>query len=790
MNMQPFATSTSVRRAALAVATAASCLIGTAWATPGKIENAGFEEGLAAWETAVYGAKSEIAVDETVRHGGKASLRVSATEPSDTALAQNVQLKPGQGYRLTGWVRTEGLNPMGSSVYGTLQVQPVATSGCLGTGANTGGTNDWKRVSVLFFAPPDGLAHIALFFVGFGRGTGTAWFDDLSLEEVDMPKSPLTITREALCPGSISRFQYGQFIEYLCDLVPGMWAEKLYDTSFEGLSPYMFTHIKETDFKEQPWYPSGATNRGWFGRDAGTQISGDNSYKIEVASGAPCKVGVSQDGVGFAKGEKLTFSCFSRLFGAKGPVQVSLHDKEGKVYAKGVIPADITWKKQTIELTPNAACKWATVTLEFLAPGTLWLDNVSLMPVDNKGGWRTDVFEALKALKPGIIRTGGSVVEEPSMGNYEWQYLVGDPDRRKPFRAWGGLQNPKAGLREFIELCRMVDAEPLLCVAFSRRTPKSAADMVEYFNGSVTTPMGAQRAEDGHPEPYKVKYWQVGNERFGKDYDDGVAAFCEAMLKVDPSIKLFANYPTEGTIANAGKLIDYVCPHHYGCDNLEWCKSDIATTRELIKKLAPGRDIKIAVTEWNTTAGDWPKRAMLWTLSNALACSRYHNLMHRHADIVEIANRSNMTNSFCSGIIQTNNRTLYKTPTWYAQWLYSNLAGTKPLKVDSETPVDVGLDISATLSAKGDEVVLFVVNDGTQAASRPLDLSAFGKTGQTVDVWTLGDTKKAGEPDVTNSFADPERVKYAKSALKVDSPKFTFRFPALSLTVIRWKVAK
>src|SRR4030042_558201 len=88
-------------------------------------------------------------------------------------------------------------------------------------------------------------------------------------------------------------------------------------------------------------------------------------------------------------------------------------------------------------------------------------------------------------------------------------------------------------------------------------------------------------------------------------------------------------------------------------------------SRPRAREYAPGRNLKIAVTEWNTTAGDWGLgRAMLWTLDNALACSRYHNLLHRYADLVEIANRSNLTNSFCSGIIQTNNFRLYKTPTY------------------------------------------------------------------------------------------------------------------------------
>src|SRR5213595_3870657 len=71
------------------------------------------------------------------------------------------------------------------------------------------------------------------------------------------PVTIVKITPEPLSDGRISPFQYGQFVEYLCDLVPAMWSEKLYDGSFEGLSPYTFVYLKETDFKEKPWYPSG-----------------------------------------------------------------------------------------------------------------------------------------------------------------------------------------------------------------------------------------------------------------------------------------------------------------------------------------------------------------------------------------------------------------------------------------------------------------------------------------------------------------------------------------------------
>jgi alpha-L-arabinofuranosidase len=85
-------------------------------------------------------------------------------------------------------------------------------------------------------------------------------------------------------------------------------------------------------------------------------------------------------------------------------------------------------------------------------------------------------------------------------------------------------------------------------------------------------------------------------------------------------------------------------------------------------------------------------------------------------------------------------------------------------------------------------VILFAVNDQREAIDHPLDFSAFGRHSQTLEVWTLADTRHAGEPDATNSFADPDRVMPVRSTFEAASPQFTYHFPPLSLTVMRWSV--
>jgi alpha-N-arabinofuranosidase len=605
---------------------------------------------------------------------------------------------------------------------------------------------------------------------------------------IDPSAAPAVVTRERIASGTISPLQYGQFIEYLCTLVPGMWAEKLDDGSFEGLSPYKFAYLKETDFRERPWHPIGATNRATFERDRATKISGETSFKIAATGDIPCTVGIAQDGLAVRRGLACDFSSSIRSQGIRGPVRVTLH-REGMVYAACELQPTTDWRKHRARLIPAGTDAHATLSITFRGPGTLWLDNASLMPEDAVGGWRKDVVEAVRTLKPGVIRFGGSALDDPNLGEFEWRDTIGDPDRRKPFRAWGGLQPAGAGIEEFVQFCRQVEAEPLICVRITGRSPKDAADQVQYFNGGADTPMGALRARNGHPEPYGVRDWQVGNERSGPDYEARLPEFCRAMKQADPTIQLLSSYPTAGVLRQAGPWLDFVAPHHYDCADLAGAESDLASIRRRIETHAPGRPIRVAVTEWNTTGGDWgPKRARLWTLENALACSRYHNLLHRHTDLAIIACRSNLTNSFCSGCIQTDNHRLYKTPTYYAQQLYSTLAGDRPLRIDSPLSAHAAPDLSATLTAREDAVVVFGVNDRLEPLSRPFDFSAFGAGGQELEVWTLADTRQAGEPDVTNGFAEPERIVPRRSTLTAASPRFVYRFPPLSLTVLRWRV--
>ena len=139
--------------------------------------------------------------------------------------------------------------------------------------------------------------------------------------------------------------------------------------------------------------------------------------------------------------------------------------------------------------------------------------------------------------------------------------------------------------------------------------------------------------------------------------------------------------------------------------DLNGTEEDFKRLQDEIVRDGDGKNIRVAVTEWNATGGEWGlARGILLTLGNALTLSRYQNMMHRYSDLVQIANRSNLSDSFGSGVIEPGPGSLYFTPTYYSQRLYQRAAGSYPLKMDRNSSLSLYLrepDLDATLSPDG-----------------------------------------------------------------------------------------
>jgi hypothetical protein len=141
----------------------------------------------------------------------------------------------------------------------------------------------------------------------------------------------LRITRDRICPGAISPYQYGQFIEYLCGLTQSMFAEQVSDGSFEGVPPYNVSFRKELDRIEQPWYPDGAVHRGDYALDPVNPFNGKVSQRISQKNGDPCTLGISQGEKYVKAGQAFRCVIHLRANGTQHPVVVAIWG-HGKTY--------------------------------------------------------------------------------------------------------------------------------------------------------------------------------------------------------------------------------------------------------------------------------------------------------------------------------------------------------------------------------------------------------------------------------------------------------------------------
>ena len=101
---------------------------------------------------------------------------------------------------------------------------------------------------------------------------------------------------------------------------------------------------------------------------------------------------------------------------------------------------------------------------------------------------------------------------------YDWRDGIGDHDKRPPRRevAWNGTESNDMGIDDFMTFCRLIGAEPYIAVNSGLGDDHSAAEEVEYVNGSAASRLGRLRAANGHPAPYGVKIWGIDNEMYGE----------------------------------------------------------------------------------------------------------------------------------------------------------------------------------------------------------------------------------------------------------------------------------
>ncbi len=602
---------------------------------------------------------SVIKLDSTVSKTGNQSVLISSERLTGLSINQELFLPVGTLWRLSAWAKFERVMASGKAP----AIGIDTPSGSQGR-TMIGGNGDWREGQIVFRIPSPGRVTIRL--IAFSSSSGKVWFDDVQLSPVTEDTKTVeqvTITNDRLSHKPIDLKQGGQFIEPLCYLLSSMSAQQVQSTSFEEETPCDFEYRKAVDQPYRPWYPDGSVHVARYSFDTQNPFNGERSQKIELPL-ANTWAAISQDGFYLDAGHTYTLKLHVR---GEGSVRVRawLHGA-GKTLVEPVALGEPTagWRPVKVVMKARESLPNATLTIEASGPGTVWLDRVYFIDQNAVLGiWRRDVVEALKAMNPGVIRFGGTTIQ-----SWDWEKCIGDWDKRVPYQTdgWGGFDPNFIGLEEFVALCRYVNAEPLICVRWTGKRPEDAAAEVEYLNGDASTKWGSLRVKNGHAKPYGVKYWQVGNEIDGPEYLQSLKAFAEAMKKADPSINVLSSFPQPHMLELTGGLLDYLCPHDYEVGDLAGNEMEFKRLADQIAHEGRGRDVRVAVTEWNSTGGEKGlHRGMLLTLGNALSCSRYQNLMQRYCNLVEMANRSNLSDSFGSGVIQPELGSLYLTPTYF-----------------------------------------------------------------------------------------------------------------------------
>lgn len=320
---------------------------------------------------------------------------------------------------------------------------------------------------------------------------------------------------------------------------------------------------------------------------------------------------------------------------------------------------------------------------------------------------REDTLDLIQQLNPPLIRyPGGNFAS-----GYHWEDGIGLKTNR-PHRhdaAWQADESNLVGTDEFLAFCEQIETVPLLVVNDGSGTPEEAARWVAYCNEPETTEQGMKRAANGHPQPYKVKYWGIGNEVWGawqigttsaEEYTRRLLRFIKAMKAVDPSIKLVAvgNHPLTDTpsdpaalwnkevLSKAGDQIDYLSWHIYQPEKDGW--NDLPDTHELFKSVcaapldieryttriekeisqySPNKNVMQALDEWNVwlppLAGESSMHQVTYTMRDALYVASTLAVFFRHNRTMGMANLAQLVNVL--PLIKTNADTAIATTIFY-----------------------------------------------------------------------------------------------------------------------------
>ena len=432
----------------------------------------------------------------------------------------------------------------------------------------------------------------------------------------------------------------------------------------------------------------------------------------------------------------------------------------------------------------------------------------------NEDGFRKDYIDAMKELKVTNMRwPGGNFL----MG-YDWKDGIG-PKNQRPARinlAWGGVDNNHVGTDEWFALNKAIGSENIVCVNLGLASIMDAVYWVEYCNYKKGTYYSDLRAKYGHPAPYNVKIWDLGNEVDGlpwelghknaEDYIEIAREAAKAIKAVDNSIKLVAcgsSWYSQGTwdewnrkvLTGLGDRVDYISIHSYWENSPDYYtlmgasarifEERINLTANEIQTVSTIKNFKnsigISVDEYGSFG-----RSFL----NVLPVAQSLNSFIRHADVVKMANFTTMTSLLSS---ETGKGT-FKSPLFYTFKLFSN--NCLGSSIDTYVACDTFntekykgipyLDVTTVYSKETNSVFINVINRHQDKAITADILNTTGTLAGKAEASVIS------SESLKDPFAFDKQSQYvpAVKEVPVSNNKLAYSFTPHSFTQIKISIKK
>jgi alpha-N-arabinofuranosidase len=544
------------------------------------------------------------------------------------------------------------------------------------------------------------------------------------------------------------------------------------------------------------WTPSDPAG---FTVETNGALNGSHSIKALPAGKT---VSVSQENICVKQGESITGSIW--LKGSSG-VKVSVQLKNGTSTVSEASIENLTnqWTEYPVTLNPQPATCNLQLSLSISGPGSASIDQLSLMPGSSikNSGFRTDLYEAVAAIQPTIIRWPGGCFAEL----YHWKDGIGPQHKRVafPVNIWDDKDVNSLGTDEFITLSRKLKSEPLMVINSGFHegagTPEAwapyiteASEWVEYCNGPASSVWGSVRAANGHPDPYGVKYWEIDNELWRSrvpdphKYSQAVKLFAAALRRVDPSITIIA-HGGNGTDMEWNQVVlnecagdfDILSIHHYS-DPDGYYTAALAQDslyKNLRKSVAACANpaIKIYVSEWNAQSTD---------CRTGLYAGNLLNIFEQNSDIVTMGGpalflRHVTASAWDNAFINFDQSGWFPAPNYVVMKLWREHFAPNRLNL---TGIPDSVNAVASFDPIDNRLVIKLVNNG----SAELSIAA-GLPGEYKGTVAQGYLVKGTGLADRNTMQEPDRISAKNHEVVFKGRKISANLPALSCLLIEVK---